>query len=154
MPLSRMPLFHSVLPSRRAIIVRATGNVSLKDHEQLVAALLHEPALEEGIPVLVDARGITSTVRIADLPRVATLTRMLTKRGMDLIAIVTDPGPVATLARAFELAARAVGVHAAVFDELQTARLWLRLSATEYAGSMAESPPSAAPDPGSSDRSG
>ncbi len=126
-----MPLLHTLLPGRRAIFIRATGTVTLEEHEQLVAELMNEPALEEGLPVLIDARGAAASIRPADLPHVLTLTRMLVKRGMDIIAIVTEPGPVRTLARAFELAARAVGVHVNVFDDVVPARVWLQLPAED-----------------------
>jgi hypothetical protein len=136
-----MPLDYVVLPSRRAIVVRGDGVVALRDHEQLVARLLQEPALEEGLPVLVDGRGITSaTIDVADLPHVVTLTRLLTKRGLDIIAIVTPVGPVRILARAFELGARAVGVHASVFDELPPALVWLRLEPRELENLQVDAP--------------
>lgn len=139
-----MPLDYYVLPSRRAIIVRGEGAVALRDHEQLVARLLEEPALEEGLPVLVDGRAIThSTIEVTELPHVVTLTRMLTKRGLDIIAIVTREGPVRILARAFELGARAVGVHASVFDELAPALVWLRLPPEDCKSITGEESPDA-----------
>ena len=122
-----MPLDYTVLPNRRAIIVIASGTVTPEDHEQLVARLLAEPALEQGIPVLVDGRGISTSIDVRHLPRIVTTTRLLMRHGMDIIAIVTDAGPVLALARAFELASRAVGVHVAVFEDVTAARVWLRL---------------------------
>jgi hypothetical protein len=134
-----MPLEHIVLRGRRAIFIRASGVVTPADHERLVSDLLNEEALEEGLPVLIDGRGIESTIGIRDLPHVVTLTRMLVKRGMDIIAIVADPGPILVLARAFEIAARTVGVHVAVFEDILTARVWLGLRQEDLAGVVADS---------------
>jgi hypothetical protein len=122
-----MPLEYRVLESHHAILISASGTVTLADCAGMVAKLLEEPAIEEVAPVLVDARGVTTNVNVREIVHFATLSRMLVKRGMDLIAIVADPGPVLTLARAFELAARALGVHAAVFDTIEEARVWLRI---------------------------
>ncbi len=122
-----MPLEYRVLHPRRAVVVAATGLVQMSDCEALVAQLLEESAVEEGVPVLVDARGSESDIDVRDMIHVATMARLLVKRGMDLIAIVADPGPLMLLAKAFEVAARAVGVHAAVFETMDEARVWLRI---------------------------
>ena len=121
-----MPREYRVLP-RSAVLISATGTVTPADCEGMVAQLLEEPAIEEVLPVLVDVRGAGADVSTSDLLHFATLARLLVKRGMDLIAITTDPGPMLLLARAFEVAARAVGVHVAVFDSLDQARIWLRI---------------------------
>jgi hypothetical protein len=89
--------------------------------------LLAESAVEEGVPVLVDARASETNIGVGDMIHVATLARMLMKRGMDLVAIVANPGPILTLAKAFEVAARTFGVHAAVFETMDEARVFLRL---------------------------
>jgi hypothetical protein len=121
-----MPLEYRVVP-RRAVLISATGTVIPSECEALVALLLEEPAIEEVLPVLVDVRGAGADVSTRDLVHFATLARMPVKRGMDLVAITVDPGPMLTLARTFEVAARAVGVHVAVFDSYEQARVWLRL---------------------------
>jgi hypothetical protein len=122
-----MPLDCRVLQPQRAVLVSATGTVTLSDCDALAVSLLGEPAIEEGMPVLVDSRGVETNISIRDVLHMATLARMLVKRGMDLVAIAADPGSVLMLARRFETAARALGVHVEVFDTLEKARIWLRI---------------------------
>lgn len=122
-----MPLEYRVLHPQRAVLVSATGTVTLSECDALAVSLLDEPAIEEGMPVLVDTRGVDTDITVRDVLHMATLSRMLVKRGMDLVAIAADPGSVLMLARAFETAARALGVHVEVFDTLEKARIWLRI---------------------------
>jgi hypothetical protein len=122
-----MPLDYRVLSPQRAVLVSASGTVTLSDCDDLAVSLLGEPAIEEGMPVLIDSRGIDTDISVRDILHMATLARMLVKRGMDLVAIAADPGSVLMLARKFETAARALGVHVEVFDTLEKARIWLRI---------------------------
>ena len=122
-----MALDYQILPKARVILVQAGDIVTPEDHERLAGRLMREPALEEGLPMLVDARGSEASITVNDLPRVVTLTRMLVRRGLDIIAIVADPGPMLTLAEAFQVAGSAAGLQIAVFEDITAARTWLRL---------------------------
>jgi hypothetical protein len=122
-----MPLDYRVLQPARAVLVSATGMVTLAECDALAVSLLDEPAIEEGMPVLVDSRGVETDITLRDVLHMATLSRMLVKRGMDLVAIAADPGSILMLARAFEAAARVLGVHVEVFDTMEKARIWLRI---------------------------
>src|SRR5262245_42564696 len=122
-----MPLDYRVLQPQRVVLVWATGTVRLSECDALTLRLLDESAIVEGMPVLIDCRGVDTDITVRDVLHMATLARMLVKRGMDLVAIAADPGSVLMLARRFETAARALGVHVEVFDTLEKARIWLRI---------------------------
>jgi hypothetical protein len=122
-----MPLDYRVLHPQRAVLVSASGTVTVSECDALALSLLDEPAIEEGMPVLIDTRGVDTDITVRDVLHLATLARLLVKRGMDLVAIAADPGSVLMLARKFETAARALGVHVEVFDTLEKARIWLRI---------------------------
>jgi hypothetical protein len=143
-----MPLDYRVLRPQRAVLVSATGTVTLSDCDALTVTLLDEPAIEEGMPVLVDTRGVDTDITLRDVLHMATLARMLVKRGMDLVAIAADPGAVLMLARAFEVAARALGVHVEVFDTLEKARIWLRIRDNMGLPADIRITPKAPPSPG------
>lgn len=142
-----MPLAYQILQPQRAVMVSATGMVTLAECDALAVSLLNEPAIEEGVPVLVDTRGVETNITVRDVLHMATLSRMLVKRGMDLVAIAADPGSMLMLARAFEAAARVLGVHVEVFDTLEKARIWLRIrehtSVLPDAPTVSDQPPSA-----------
>ena len=94
-----------------------------------MASLLREPALAEGLPVLIDSRGAETSIRLTEVSILVARTLDLTHRGLSEIAIVTDPSPLHILASAFQVAGAAVGVYAAVFTDMKSARGWLDLDA-------------------------
>jgi hypothetical protein len=108
-----------------SIQVRATGAVTLDEARHALAELLEDSRIGPGTSLLIDARGATRALPLAELASIAFAFRKLYGLGVTRLAVVTDRPEIETAARIFGTLVATVGASARAFEDPESAGAWL-----------------------------
>jgi hypothetical protein len=105
--------------------VRASGEVTFQEVENLLGEIITHPQLCCGVRMLIDGREVEKAPSASELRTIAADLKPLLDRGLGPMAIVTDSALIYGVARMFSVFAEAVRANVAPFRRMDDAQAWL-----------------------------